>query len=111
MDEYDLDGMEPVVKSVGYELRPDEMRPNVWIYEEGEKNNLHKHEDQEELYYVIKGSAVFEMGDDGDEMDVEEGDFVLVSKDEWRRVRAKERCVILVIGAPNVKNDEVVKER
>lgn len=63
----ELDGIEPTLLSVGYELRPAEMRPNVWRFAAGEATNDHRHEAQEELYVVLEGrfEVTVEGGADG----------------------------------------------
>ena len=44
----EVEGIEPDLKAVGYQLRPEEMRPSVWEFAAGETNNWHRHEAQEE---------------------------------------------------------------
>lgn len=105
VDEREIDDIEPRLRSVGYELRPQQMRPSVWTFEEGDSNNRHRQREQEELYYVVDGTAVMDV--DGEEFDVETGDFVVVSPDSWRQITATSPCTILAIGAPNVKDDTI----
>lgn len=104
----EIDGIEPRLRAIGYELRPKEMRPGVWEYEEGESNNRHRQEQQEELYVVLSGR--FEMEVEEDRLDLEAGDVVVVEPDAWRRLTAREDSRILVVGAPNVKDDGVVDD-
>lgn len=101
----DLDGIEPQLKAVGHELRTEEMRPSVWLFEAGESNNRHRQRQQEELYYVVEGEGVMEV--DGEEFDIRAGDFVAVPPEPWRQITATEACTILAVGAPNVKDDAV----
>ncbi|MDY6780827.1 MAG: cupin domain-containing protein [Halobacteria archaeon] len=108
VDEYDPDDVGANVKPVGYELQPEKMRPSVWLFDEGDENRRHRQTDQEELYYVVKGNATMEV--DGDEVEMDEGDFVVVSPEHWRQITAHERTRILVVGAPNVKDDHVTEE-
>jgi quercetin dioxygenase-like cupin family protein len=63
----DLDDFEPRLKAVGYELRPQRMRPSVWSFDAGDRTTRHYHESQEELYHVLSGSFALELGEDGGE--------------------------------------------
>lgn len=105
LERRDVEGIEPALKAVGYELRPKQMRPSVWMFEPGESNRRHKHEEQEELYYVMDGTATMTVADET--FDLTEGDFVVVSPDEWRQISTDDGCTVLAIGAPNVKNDDI----
>ena len=123
----DVEGIEPTLKAVGYQLRPEKMRPSVWEFEAGETNNWHRHEAQEELYFVLDGEFVVtverEEGDgDGDEsgsgeideeretFDLREGEFVVIPPETWRQFEALEDSRMLVVGAPNVKDDGILEE-
>ena len=103
----EIDGIEPSLRSIGYELRPTEMRPSVWEYGEGESNNRHRQEEQEELYVVLSGS--FEVEIEGERLDLEAGNVIVVEPDAWRQLTAREDSRLLVVGAPNVKDDGVVE--
>ncbi|WP_254768187.1 cupin domain-containing protein [Salinilacihabitans rarus] len=108
----ELEGQVPTLLPVGYELRPEEMRPNVWQYEAGEENAFHRQTEQEELYVVLDGaiSMTVERGDDRDVLELEPHDVVVVPPHSWRQLRAVEPSTVLVVGAPNVKDDAVVEE-
>lgn len=106
LEERDVEDIEPRLKAVGYELRPGKMRPSVWIFDAGDSNNRHRQREQEELYYVIEGTGSMEV--DGEEFDIQAGDIVVVPPESWRQITATESCTILAIGAPNVKDDEVL---
>ncbi|NHN49017.1 cupin domain-containing protein [Halostella sp. JP-L12] len=108
LDEHDVDGVEPGLKAVGYELRPEKMRPSVWTYTEGESNNRHRQEEQEELYYAIDGR--FEIAVEDETVTMEAGDFVVVDPEAWRQITATEDGTLLAVGAPNVEDDAVVEE-
>lgn len=108
VDGNDIDGIEPTLKAVGYELRPDEMRPSVWEYDENESNNRHYQEEQEELYLVLSGAFRMEIGEE--EIEVEEEEFVVVEPGVDRKLTALESSRLFVVGAPNVKDDGVVVE-
>lgn len=103
----ELDDVQPVLLSVGYELRPGEMRPNVWRFEPGESTTHHRHEAQEELYVVLEGR--FDARVDDEWFEIEAGDYLVVDPDSWRQLTATEAALLLVVGAPPVKDDAVRK--
>lgn len=104
----ELEGIEPTLLSVGYELRPAEMRPNVWRFEAGESNRYHRHGEQEELYVVLEGR--FDVTVEDDEFELAPGDSLVVSPDTWRQLTATEDATLLVVGAPPVADDAEWKE-
>lgn len=111
VDPIEVDGDALTIRSVGYELRPEKMRPAVWEYDEGEENVFHRQEQQEELYVVLEGrfEVTIEREDDREVIDVRSGDYLLVPPESWRQFRALEESRLLVVGAPNVKDDGVVE--
>lgn len=111
VDEHELDEIAPTVRPVGYELRPTEMRPNVWEFDEGEANRFHRQTEQEELYVVLEGivDLTTERDDERDVVELRPHDFVVVPPETWRQLEARERSTVLVVGAPNVKDDAVTE--
>ncbi|SEP31099.1 Cupin domain protein [Halogranum amylolyticum] len=107
-DARDLEEFDPKLKAVGYELRPEQMRPSVWVYEEGDASNRHYHEEQEELYHVLSGR--FELRFDGETEELTAGDMIVVSPDEIRQLVCVEAGEVFVVGAPSVKDDGVVDD-
>lgn len=103
---HDVEIADAKVRSVGYELRPREMRPSVWVFEAGGEGPDHRQEEQEELYHVLSGR--FEMAFDDETMELEPGDVVVVSPEERRQLRCVEDGEVFVVGAPNAKDDGVV---
>ncbi len=112
LDRREVDDVEPMLRAVGYELRPSKMRPSVWEFEAGETNNRHRHEAQEELYYVTDGEFVMtvEADDEEETFDLRAGDFVVVPPESWRQMEALSDGRVLVVGAPSVKNDAITEE-
>ena len=100
-----VDDLDQRVKAVGYELQPEAMRPNVWVFEDGDTGNRHHHREQEELYLVLDGRFRLELDDEALELEAE--DVVVVSPEEWRQVTALEDGTLFVVGAPNVADDGV----
>lgn len=103
----DVDGIEPSLRAIGYELRPSKMRPSVWEFDAGESNNRHRQREQEELYVVLDGRLQMEVEDET--IDIVEGDYVLVPPESWRQLTAEESSRVLVIGAPNVGDDGILE--
>lgn len=107
----DLDEFEPRLKAVGYELRPEEMRPSVWQFEADDRMNRHYHEEQEELYHVLSGRFELELGEDGsEELELEAGDVTVVAPETVRQLRCVEAGEVFAVGAPPTKDDGVVLE-
>jgi quercetin dioxygenase-like cupin family protein len=109
---HDVDGADARVRAVGYELRPEKMRPTVWVFESGESGPKHYQREQEELYHVLSGEfeMVFadEEGEETERLALDAGDFVLVSPDEVRQLQCVEDGEVFVVGAPNERDDGVV---
>ncbi|WP_129114838.1 cupin domain-containing protein [Halegenticoccus tardaugens] len=104
----DLDATEPSLKAVGYELRPERMRPNVWVYEAGESSNRHYQREQEELYHVLSGR--FEVTVDDETFEAGPGEVIVVPPEAERKLTATAAGEVFVVGAPNAKDDGVVVE-
>lgn len=107
----ELDDLEPTLRSVGYELRPDRMRPSVWEYDAGESSNYHRHEEQEELYVVLEGrfEVTVERDDEREVLDLETDDYLVVPPETWRQLEAKAESRLFVVGAPSAKEDAITK--
>ena len=108
LDELDLrevENIEPRLKAVGYELRPEKMRPSVWVFDTDESNNRHRQREQEELYFVLDGHLEMEV--DGETFEIRAGDVVVVTPESWRQLTALEESTVFVVGAPNVKDDAI----
>lgn len=101
----DIDGLDPSLRAVGYELRPSKMRPSVWEFDAGDSNDRHRHREQEELYVVLDGRLEMEI--EGETFTVTPGDCIVVSPESWRQLTAVESSRVLVIGAPNVSDDAI----
>lgn len=104
----EVDGIEPGLKAVGYELRPEKMRPSLWQFDAGESNRRHRQREQEELYVVLNGRLAMEV--EGERFEVAEGDAIVVPPESWRQLTAKEESRVFIVGAPNVKDDDIPQE-
>ncbi|WP_247000388.1 cupin domain-containing protein [Halosolutus gelatinilyticus] len=107
----DIEGIEPALLPIGLELKPERMRPSVWHYDAGEKNEYHRQGEQEELYVVLDGAleATIER-DDREVVELTTGDVLVVPPESWRQLEAIEESRVLVVGAPNVKDDAIHEE-
>lgn len=112
VEAHDLEDPERTILPIGVELRPAEMRPSVWEYEEGQTSNRHYQREQEELYVPLSGRFEFQIeeqdGSDDAVLELASGDYLVVDPQTVRQLTATEAGRILVVGAPNVKDDGVV---
>ena len=116
----DVEDIEPDLKAVGYRLRPEEMRPSVWEFEEDETNNWHRHGEQEELYYVLAGNFLVTVESEGREENEENteretfelgtDEVVVIPPETWRQFEALEEARLLVVGAPSAKDDAITED-
>ena len=113
VDTHEFDDMGPTLRSIGYHLRPKELRPAIWEYDAGESNRYHRQGEQEELYVVLEGAfdVTIEREDDRDVVALEKHDCLVVPPESWRQLEATaDGSSILVVGAPNVKDDGIHEE-
>ena len=93
-------------------LSCERLHPRVWYLSPGDEMSYHRHGEQEEFYYVLKGPG--RMRVDGELHDVPENAAVRVSPELPRQLlndtRDREH-VWLVVGAPAVTKDGVHLER
>jgi uncharacterized cupin superfamily protein len=70
----------------------------------GERGRIHRHEQQEEVYLVLKGRLTVEVEREGH--DLAEGDLLRVGPELRRRVsnRGPEPCVVLALGGAGDHN-------
>lgn len=106
LDLVDVEIASAKLRPVGFELRPQKMRPSVWVFETGGHSTKHRQKEQEELYHVLSGR--FELVFEDETMELEQGDVAVVSPEETRQLRCLEDGEVFVVGAPNVKDDGVV---
>jgi len=94
-------------------LDTDELAVNYYELAPGDAFGFgyHRHPDQEEVFYVVEGTATFETEDD--DVEVGAGEAVRFAPGEWQlgRNAGEERCVALAIGAPkDARETEMVRE-
>ena len=70
---------------------------------------LHAHGDQEEIFYVLAGTATFEVGRDREQVDVAAGELIRFAPGEFQsgfvRDDADEEVVAWAFGAPGARHD------
>ena len=108
LDSQEIDDVEPRLRAVGYELQPSKMRPSVWEFASGESNNRHRQREQEELYVVLNGRLQMEVKEET--FTVTADDYIVVPPESWRQLTAEEASRVLIIGAPNVRDDAIDEE-
>ena len=71
---------------------------NALVYPSGQEGFLHYHDEQDELYFVHRGRATFEV--DGDEFELGPGGVVYVESTTPRKInnRTDEELVVLAVG-------------
>lgn len=87
-------------------LALEEMRARIWYLDPGhDRKGTHIHDQQEELYYPIKGPGKLTIA--GERVEVPEGAFVRLAPATPRRLfnDTDEEHVWLIVGAPPVTGD------
>lgn len=83
--------------AVHYELAPGEQF----------SGGLHTHHDQEEVFYIVEGTATFEYGTDGEEVAVEAGEVVRFDPGEFQcgRNKSDDAVVGFALAAPGSQHN------
>jgi mannose-6-phosphate isomerase-like protein (cupin superfamily) len=91
-------GEGPGFRKVRRELGVTAFGVNAIVYPPGQEGFLHYHDTQDELYFVHRGQASFQV--DGEEFELGPGGVVYVESTTPRKVtnRADEDLVMLVVG-------------
>jgi len=58
----------------------------VVVIEPGKAPPLHKHDDTEQIFYVLEGQGRLEIGEEGDEFAVRPGDVVRIPPSTWHAI-------------------------
>lgn len=71
---------------------------NQMLLRPGERGRIHRHEHQEEVYLVLRGTLGLEI--EGEELELTEGDLVRVGPEVRRRLlnRGPGVCIVLALG-------------
>jgi mannose-6-phosphate isomerase-like protein (cupin superfamily) len=88
----------PGFRKVRRELGVTAFGVNAIVYPPGQEGFLHYHDQQDELYFVHRGRATFEV--DGEEFELGPGGVVYVESTTPRKVnnRTDEDLILLVVG-------------
>src|SRR6478736_5838107 len=74
----------------------------------------HHHDDEDELFYVVKGS--FDMEFEGKTITITQGEFIIVPRGVEHRPNAKEECEVMLfepgttLNTGNVENERTLKK-
>ena len=82
-------------------LGAESMTLRAWHFSPGDEMPLHRHREQEEIYFLRSGGPqTLQIGDE--DVEIHDGDWVRVSKDTPRRIRTTgdRDASWLIIGAP-----------
>jgi mannose-6-phosphate isomerase-like protein (cupin superfamily) len=68
---------------------------------------LHTHHDQKEIFYILEGTATFEVGREREQIEVQEHEVIRFAPGEFQRGfnESSGRVVGLIISAPGTKHD------
>jgi mannose-6-phosphate isomerase-like protein (cupin superfamily) len=91
-------GEGPGFRRIRRELGVTAFGVNALIYPPGQEGFLHYHDEQDELYFVHRGRASFEV--DGEEFELGAGGVVYVESTTPRKInnRTDEELVVLAVG-------------
>lgn len=94
------------VRAVDEALGSENLKANVWYIDPGEEIKYHAHSEQEELYYVLRGTFSLKIGPSGDTeiIEAEPGTFWVAGPKTGHGHRnvSDETGVVLAFGAPAV---------
>ena len=104
-------GVHDLRKPVSRALGTEHVAMNYFELAPGDAfaGGLHAHGDQEEVFYVLSGTATFEVGPERERVDVEPGELIRFAPGEFQsgfvREDADERVVAWAFGAPGARHD------
>jgi len=102
-------GAETTRKSITEAVGAEEVAMNHYELAPGESFSagLHTHNDLEELFYIISGTATFQVGKDRTEVPVGAGEAIRFASGEFQtgQNRSEEPVVGLAISAPGRRHD------
>ncbi|MCU0470622.1 MAG: cupin domain-containing protein [Arcicella sp.] len=74
----------------------------------GQEIPWHNHENEDELFYVVKGTLLMEMENQPD-LILKKGDLHVVKKGENHRVSSKSECLIMLIESKTTEHTGKIK--
>ncbi|AHG03220.1 cupin [Halobacterium sp. DL1] len=102
-------GVHGVRLPVSQALDTEDVALVVYELEPGEQfsGGLHTHHDQEEIFYVLSGTATFEVGTEREEVTVDGGEVIRFPPGEFQsgHNHSDEPVRALVVGAPGARHE------
>jgi len=102
-------GVNTVRKPLSGELGAEHVAVTYYSLDPGEafSGGMHTHNDQEELFYVISGTATFQVGEERAEIEVEPEEVVRFAPGEFQTGSNQSDGTVtgLVISAPGVRHE------
>jgi quercetin dioxygenase-like cupin family protein len=80
----------------------EHLRARLWYFQPGDSVSFHYHDEQEELYYVVKGTGKVVVGEDREHIEVPEGGLFRPETTVPRHLRndTDNEVIWLIVGAP-----------
>lgn len=96
-----------VLGTTGFAMVYNELEPG-----DAFSGGLHTHHDQEEIFYIVEGTATFEVGRDRDRVPVAAGEVIRFAPGEFQHGYndSDERVVGLIFSAPGAEHDWTEEE-
>jgi mannose-6-phosphate isomerase-like protein (cupin superfamily) len=96
-----------VLGTTAFALMYNELAPG-----EAFSGALHTHHDQEEIFYILEGTATFEVGRDRDQIEVREQEIIRFAPGEFQRGfnESSSRVIALIFSAPGAEHDWTEEE-
>jgi uncharacterized cupin superfamily protein len=90
----------------------ENMRARLWYFQPGDSVSYHYHDEQEELFYIVKGTGTMIIGEDRERVDIPEGGMIRPSTSTPRHLRndSDEEAIWLIVGAPAVMEAQLWTE-
>ena len=104
-------GVHEIRRPVSRALGTEHVAMNYFELSPGEAfaGGLHTHEDHEEVFYVLSGTATFEVGRERERVDVAAGELIRFAPGEFQsgfvREDADEAVTAWAFGAPGARHD------
>jgi quercetin dioxygenase-like cupin family protein len=74
----------------------------------GQEVPWHNHKNEDELFYVVKGTLLMEIENQPDQI-LKKGDLLVVKKGKNHRVSSKEECLIMLIESKTTEHTGNIK--
>lgn len=90
----------------------ENMRARLWYFQPGDSVSYHYHDEQEELFYIVKGTGHMQVGEDREEIEIPEGGMICPGVETSVHLRndSDEEAIWLIVGAPAVMEAQLWTE-